>query len=331
MDDDALLTSLRALAARGHGAFRFGAALDLGIDETTARRMARTGEWVRLRHGVYALREHVERLDAWGLHHLRCAAEVLALGFGPALSHETAAALHRMPFLGDPADRPHVTRVRRRPDERTERAELHLAELPAEHLTVVQGLQVTAPARTAADLARRDGLLAGVVAADAAMRLGATAADLASVARHCWFWPGGATAVEAAALARAGSESALETGGRVALVSHGAPEPELQVELWRYGRFVARLDQLWRQQLLVGEADGKVKYTDAWRPSSLLEEKRRQEDIEGCGLSVLRYDWAAAFYRQRELKARWDTKAASAWQRRLAPGVELRLSRRAAA
>lgn len=317
---------LRLLAARQHGVFTWGQAVALGIPLGVAATTLRRGDWYRLRRGVYALAEEVwERAgDDWAMHHLRCAAELLALGFDPVISHEWAARLHRMHHLGSVSTRPVVSRQRHRDDERSERKGLYVVQLPETHRTSVAGLAATTHARTAVDLARRDGVLAGVVAADAALWQGASPAELHEVARHCRHWPGGASAHAAVGLARDGAQSALESIGRVALVEREAPEPELQVEVLRWGRLLGVADMAWRGLLLVAEADGAVKYDRPWTLRPLLEEKRRQEDFEQCGLAVLRYDWDEAWSRPGQLHARWRATAATAGTRRLAPGVELR-------
>lgn len=322
--------ALAALARQQHGVFRLKQALELGVWEGDARTAVRRGDWVRLRHGTYALAATwlAAQSDGREWARLRCAAELISLGFQPVISHEWAARLHRMPHLGALGPRPVITRAPHRSRERSERSGLFVAALPPEDQTVVDGIPVTTPARTALDLARRDGRLAGVVAADAALAVGASRDDLAEVLARCWHWPGGATAREAVALARRGSQSALESLGRVALLDRGAPEPELQLEVRRWGELVARVDQGWRDLLLVVEADGAIKYTDEWRPQPLLTEKRRQERIEQCGLSVVRYDWAEAWHTPTLLMTRWSAAAATAAQRRLAPGVELRLASR---
>jgi Transcriptional regulator, AbiEi antitoxin len=328
------VAALRLLATRQRGVFTWGQALALGIPLGMAATSLRRGDWYRLRRGVYALAEDVwERAgDDWAMHHLRCAAEVLALGFDPVVSHESAARLHRMHHLGDLPARPVISRQRHRDDERSERKGLYVVQLPESHVTVVAGVAAATPARTAVDLARRDGLLAGIVAADAALWVGASPDDLDAVARHCWHWPGGVTGREAVAAARWGAQSALESLGRRALVERDAPEPELQVDVLRWGQLLGVADMAWRDLLLVAEADGAVKYERPWAARPLLEEKRRQEDFEQCGLAVLRYDWDESWSRPGELYARWRAKAATAASRQLAPGVELRPrgSRRAA-
>ncbi|MDP3714539.1 MAG: type IV toxin-antitoxin system AbiEi family antitoxin domain-containing protein [Mycobacteriales bacterium] len=320
------VAALRLLAARQQGVFTWGQALALGIPLGVAATTLRRGDWYRLRRGVYAFAEEVwERAgDDWAMHHLRCAAEVLALGFDPVVSHEWAARLHRMHHLGSLSPRPVISRQRHRDDERSERKGLYVVQLPEPHRTTVAGVGATTPARTAVDLARRDGLLAGVVAADAALWAGASPEELDAVARHCWHWPGGATGRAAVVLAREGAQSALESIGRRALVEREAPEPELQVEVLRWGQLLGVADMAWRGLLLVAEADGAVKYERPWAPRPLLTEKRRQEDFEQCGLAVLRYDWDESWSRPGELYARWRAKAATAASRRLAAGVELR-------
>lgn len=327
--DEELLCALRALAATQAGVFTWGQAMELGVPPGVAATTLRRGEWYRLRRGVYALAQEVSKRagNAWAMHHLRCAAELLALGFDPVISHESAADIHRMHRLGPTPPRPVVSRDRHRIDERSERKGLYVVSLPPDHRTVVDDVATTTPARTAVDLGRRDGALAGVVAADAALWAGATRGDLDEVVEHCWHWPGGAAAREAVARSREGAHSALESIGRVAFVDGGAPEPELQVEVLLWGTLIGVVDQLWRGLLLVAEADGAVKYETPWRPSSLLAEKRRQDAIEQCGLSVLRYDWDEAWSLRRQLAARWHAKAATASSRQLAPGVELRARR----
>lgn len=318
--------ALRLLADKQHGVFTWGQALSLGVPLGVAATTLRRGDWYRLRRGVYALAEEVSARagDDWAMHHLRCAAEVLALGFDPVISHESAARLHRMHHLGGLPTRPVISRQRHRDDERSERKGLYVVQLPEAHVTVVAGVASATPARTAVDLARRDGLLAGIVAADAALWVGASPDDLDAVARHCWHWPGGVTAREAVAAARWGAQSALESIGRRALVEREAPEPELQVEVLRWGRLLGVADMAWRSLLLLAEADGAVKYERPWSPRPLLEEKRRQEDFEQCGLAVLRYDWDEAWARPGWLFSRWRAMAATAASRQLAPGVELR-------
>jgi very-short-patch-repair endonuclease len=80
--------------------------------------------------------------------------------------------------------------------------------------------------------------------------------------------------------------------------------PELQVWLGDDAGTIGRVDFLWRKAGVVGEADGRVKYTD----SALWQEKLRQERLEDAGYGVLRWTWAQAhapdeIFRARVLQA----------------------------
>jgi hypothetical protein len=52
---------------------------------------------------------------------------------------------------------------------------------------------------------------------------------------------------------------------------------------------VARVDFYWDELGVVGEADGRLKYSDG---SDLYAEKRRQEAIEDLGLRCVRWGWS---------------------------------------
>jgi hypothetical protein len=92
-----------------------------------------------------------------------------------------------------------------------------------------------------------------------------------------------------AALASPLAESPLESLTRLCVLDAGLPPPQLQARIvdpadgWS-----CRVDMLWRQQRVVLEADGRVKYTDA----ELWHEKRRQHRLERLGYRVVRAIWA---------------------------------------
>ena len=65
------------------------------------------------------------------------------------------------------------------------------------------------------------------------------------------------------------------------------PSPELQREIrTRAGTF--RVDFCWPDVRVIGEADGRVKYSDA---DTLWREKLRQEHLERAGYRVVRWTW----------------------------------------
>ncbi|GAB3187977.1 hypothetical protein [Nesterenkonia suensis] len=97
------------------------------------------------------------------------------------------------------------------------------------------------------------------------------------------------------------AESVGESLSRVRMVEEGLLLPELQAEfdLPRGGR--ARVDFWWPTLGLVGEFDGKMKYTRARRLSGLdaaevvFDEKVREDQLRSLGLGVVRWCWPEAW------------------------------------
>ena len=97
---------------------------------------------------------------------------------------------------------------------------------------------------------------------------------------------GAQAARTAAAFVREGSDSPQESRLRVALVMSGLPEPELNPELRRAsGRFVARVDMLYREARVVVEYDGDQHRTDR-RQYDL--DIRRIDTLHDLGWTVVR-------------------------------------------
>ena len=54
------------------------------------------------------------------------------------------------------------------------------------------------------------------------------------------------------------------------------------------GRFIGRVDFWWRHAGVIGECDGRLKYTDR---ADLYAEKRREDALRELGLTVVRWGW----------------------------------------
>lgn len=82
------------------------------------------------------------------------------------------------------------------------------------------------------------------------------------------------------------------------MLEWGVPLPELQRELRDdAGRLIARVDFWWEEKRLVGEFDGKVKYTrdlapDGDVPRVVWAEKKREDRVRRRRCSVERWTWA---------------------------------------
>lgn len=242
------------------------------------------GSWVAIRASVYA------EAGPNSVRRQLAGAEV-ALGNHWAASHGTAAQLHGLVLLRPPRlDRIVVTV----PATDRGHADLagihrHRAALPAEHLTVVDGVLTTTVARTLVDLSRALSLRDGLVAIDAALHAGRVTRDeLRVVVQRCRRWPWIRRAAHIVDIADPACESPLESVSRLFFLAHDMPQPLSQVTLRSRGRFLGRSDFWWEAQRLAGEADGLSKYT---RPEVLRVEKLRQERIEAAGVRVVRWTW----------------------------------------
>lgn len=259
-----------------------------GNSEQVRRRRVR-GQIARIRRGLYAAPCPPNELT-----HVWAA----ALKLDAVVSHETAAALWGIPTLGR-AGPIHLTRSRRcQGTARYEGVLVHHARLPDGHITVHNGVRITSPARTVADIARNRQFRAGVVAGDAALRLRRCSRDdFRAVALACSGWPGVARARRVLEFADERAGSPLESISRVAFHDYGLPRPILQATIGGY----ERADFLWETVRVIGEADGMGKYTS---PEVLRSEKVREENFVEMGFTVFRWTWEDAYRRPDALAHR---------------------------
>jgi hypothetical protein len=224
-------------------------------------------------------------------HLLDCVAVLLALGDMPVLSHESAARLHRLEL---PATASRIVRLSHEIQWREGRGyRVARAALPAEDLGRFLRFGATSPARTLVDCAREWSLTDGVVAMDSALHGRVVSrAQLEAAVHFARHWVGVGKAARALSLADGRAESPLESRGRLRLIGSGFPVPELQVALHDARGFVARVDAWYEEAAVAVEFDGRVKYSspiNGRSPADVLwEEKRREDDIRGLDVRVLR-------------------------------------------
>jgi len=209
--------------------------------------------WQRMFRGIY---RHVDA-DADPL--AWCQAVNLLLPPGAALSHRAAAVLYGVNLLG--RSNPPTMEVTVPPPERLRphpHLIVHRAGLAPAEVVRRGGIAVTSPARTAFDLGRDADRVAAVVALDALLHQRVIKPDaLRAIADERLGRPGVLAFRAAAALARTGAESPMETRLRLLLVAGGLPEPVLQHEVFGGdGWLIARLDLAYRDLRLGLEYDG---------------------------------------------------------------------------
>lgn len=274
------------------GIFTSQQAAACGWTGTALAHAVATGRVERVRRGVYrpASRQAPEDPYAEARRALFANAACASRSAPRAvISHACAAIPRGLPLLTMPSQ-PCLTVPREVALHTLKAVHLHRSTLFLGDTDRIDGIPVTAPARTALDLAREAGVQAGLVAADAALRMGLVdAAGLRRAAAQMAGWPGSRAAGEVATLADAAAESPLESLSRLALVRAGLPAPVLQARIVDSdGRFVGRVDFLWPKFGVVGEADGNLKYS---RPAALQAERRREQMLRDLGLLVVRWEW----------------------------------------
>jgi len=283
---------LAVLAAAQGGVFTRRQADEAGYTRAQISHRLSSRRWVVVGYGVYA--EHAVFEAAQADHHARhamdTAAALLRAEAGAAASHTSAARLYRVHFIGGWPVAPTITvppaAGTKSKAKRTRILDRRVAQLPERHVTAVDGIGATAPARTLIDVARELTFAEGVVVADDMRgRDLVQQPALDEVLTFCRLWPGIETARRVVAFADPRAESPLESYGRAVLHEHGAPRFEPQVWLYDERGVIGRVDGYVEEFFTVVEFDGLVKYTES---DALHAEKLRQERLEEAGFGVAR-------------------------------------------
>ena len=265
---------------------------EAGITENGLKALVRSGSLVRVRRGVYATRPAIDyaAVNPRRGHALRVAAVGSAVGRDAVASHHSAALVHGIDLLNQPADTVTMTRppAKRTSRRRSDGIIFHAAELPADHVTSRYGLLVTTVPRTVIDLARTTPFPEAVVAADAALRAELTTkGQLLTIAEVCHRWPGIQQARRVIEFSDERAESALESCARLAFAEAGLEPPELQVTIhgpdWSY-----RVDLCWPKHRVIAEADGLAKYNSR---SDLARQFERDRVLRDAGYQVIHFTW----------------------------------------
>lgn len=272
-------------------------ALAKGYTDSELRQWCRAGEYTRLHRGSYTLSRDLQGLTDVE-RHLILARAVLARSTAAdsVLSHVSAAIAHNIDVWNVPLGTVQLTRNRRSGGRKDARRQVHAAPYDEDEVCEVDGLRVTTPTRTIADLACSLPFEEAVCAADdAARRLGVTGADVAALLERR---PGRAGHPRARRVARfmdGCAESVGESRSRVLLHEAGFT-PSLQRVL-NCGNNNYRVDFFLDESNVVGEFDGRVKYgrlvPSGDTPADVLwREKLREDRLRDAGYEIARWTWA---------------------------------------
>lgn len=270
-----------------------------GLDGMDLRAACRAGELVRIRFGAYTSAHTWAWLDSLERYRLR----VLAAGTAfkdPLFSHDSAAALWRMPRVGAWPAGIHVSVPQGR-GARSVPSVLRHAVSVVPPSACVDGLRATSPARTVVDVGRSWSLCAALSAADHVLHTGlASPEELRAELKAAESTPGSRRARRVVLAADGRSESVGESLSRARMIELGLPAPVLQHEVVDEAGTVGRVDFWWPGLGLVGEFDGRVKYRvqGLADPRAVEErvwaEKLREDRLRSVGLRVVRWTWDIA-------------------------------------
>ncbi len=257
--------------------------------------LVRDGSLVRVRRGTYTDGELWRSASAADRYRLAVHAAMTGRSRAVA-SHDSAAALLRLPVLAPRRDRVHGTVDGRGGGKATASTVEHRVPLSDADVTVVDGIRVTTPARTALDLACVRPAVHGLCAVESSLRFGAE--DVPGVLERMGRRHGIELARRAVERASPRTESLGESFSRALILGWpDIPEPRLQHAFHdQHGRFVARTDFDWDGRV-VGEFDGAVKYEGGGL--TVVQEKIREDEIRALGIHVVRWTWQDLLHPER--------------------------------
>jgi hypothetical protein len=268
------------------------------------------GEFIPLRRGAYIRQSEWHTLDRDAQHRMRIKAVVAFADRDFVVSHESAVAMWRLPWIGARGNSVHVLADFAAGGRSSSILTRHTVGLP-EQVVRIDGLRVTSIARTVADIMCEASFAQSIVIADAAQhRAGETIdgvpttlltkqdlrVELAAVhLRH-----GTARALRAIEFADGASDSPGESVSRVNIALAHLAAPQLQAPLIGASGRRWFVDFWWPEFNVIGEFDGDAKYSDprflnGRSPErALLDEKDREDDLRRAGHGMTRWGWTVA-------------------------------------
>lgn len=289
-----------------HGVITRQQLLSLGVSDRTISTWVRRGHLHRIFPGCFAETGPWREAPAALRHTMQLLAvqmtapDVVARG-------ATAALTWRLPVRSVPI----LPLVIRQPGHSLlATARVERRELQPNHVVQRGGLTMLTMVHTIIDVAAQSPLPDALITVDAALRRGLRRTELLAAFDDRTSFPGRGAAVTAVEAGDPASESPLESLSRGRIIERGLPLPLCNVVVRAFGRS-ARVDKLWVEDGVVGEADGHVKYSKQDASMVIWKEKRRREWLEELGLAVARWgmpevgdDGAALERRYRAAAAR---------------------------
>ncbi len=248
----------------------------------------------RVCRGGYVDAEPVAEADPETRHRLRLAAVLRTRPEDLIATHTSAALVWGLPVSYQHLDRVHVARSAARGTTRKHEHHTLHEGYPAEASTRADGIPVVIAALAVLGTAFLCGVTAGVVAADAALRLQVTTmTELDRWMHELERTPGMVSARRAVGQASPTAESPGESRCRLILIQLGfSVVPQFTIRD-PHGRFIGRVDFFLPDLGVVVEFDGDSKYAVAagGGAQALIAEKGRENAIRRLGYGIVRVTW----------------------------------------
>ncbi|MBF0672500.1 MAG: type IV toxin-antitoxin system AbiEi family antitoxin domain-containing protein [Salinibacterium sp.] len=267
----------------------------LGSDREL-RRQCQCGDLHRIRRGVYVAKAHWNELKPDDRYRMLVRATALTQRPGTQFSHDSAAAMWRLPTFGRWPTMAHTLVGPRGGGVTRAGLQCHSFE-PDPDAQVIDGVTITSLARTLLDVATQPSFVRAVTMLDAGIRapepgdflhtLGVvppTRDDLLTLLLERTPHFASARAQRALEFADGRSGSPRESLFRCQCHALGLPAPELQVPFYDEDGLIGYADTYWKHLDLVIEIDGDVKYGDDRKyqldmtPQEILLAEKRRED-----------------------------------------------------
>lgn len=283
-----------AIAGRQAGVVSVGQLQNAGMKRSRWRWLADTGRWKPVLPGVYRV---VGAPETW---HQQLRALNLWLKSDFALSHATAAALHRFPGFSEGPLVATAVHNRRAPEGVT----IHRVQsLSTRDLASVTGLRVTTATRTLLDLAGELSEEHLRHCVNDALRFKWTTLDkLDANLDRLGARPGSGvvkTLIDEFRGGRGPTESELERRVLQVLDEANFPRPDQQRPIHVGGR-LRRIDFSFTAHRLIIEADGYAYHSTV---QVFEDDRRRNNALAARGLTVLHWTWTALIDRPDRLLA----------------------------
>jgi very-short-patch-repair endonuclease len=257
-------------------------ALAAGLSEGTVEGRVAHGDWEVVGRGVYRMPGSVVTWKQRAL--------ALCLQSEPhaALSHRSAAWVLRLEGIGRAAPNPIELTIPRGHSMNADGV-VHITRSPERF--IYRGLPVTPVSRTLLDLAPTMSQQNLEIALDSALRLGRGARPALEKrlgALNPRTSPGHRMLRELMKARDGTYDSALEVLVRRALWAAGLPKPQVHIDVWHAGKWLANVDFAWPQQRLLVQAHG-LKYH--LNPRRYRIDQRQQSALAAAGWLPLTTTW----------------------------------------